>query len=206
MQAEPPGAFSDRSPVPWHMGHSWDLPVLAVGMSAAAQDLRLRRVRRLLANNGIDDVAFSQSGQDRHTEVVISELNGWPAFPLADPHLQGYPRRRTVRGQSDWLGLLCRTLSFPIPSRFIPALSPTPLFSQSLNPGVHEPHLGMESVLIVVQALPQTRLQLQTLRVRVAVDLERGARLDALPHADQPLRNAVPSRETPADPIPKEPR
>ncbi len=35
-------------------------------------------------NNGVDDVAFSRSGQDRHTEVMISELNGWPAFPLAD--------------------------------------------------------------------------------------------------------------------------
>ena len=35
-------------------------------------------------------------------------------------------RQRTVRGQSDWLTLLCRTLSFLIPSRFIPALSLTP--------------------------------------------------------------------------------
>ncbi len=35
-------------------------------------------------NSGIDDVAFSLSGQDRHTEVLISELDGWPAFPLAD--------------------------------------------------------------------------------------------------------------------------
>jgi len=31
------------------------------------------------------------------------------------------------RGQSDWLTLLCRTLSFLIPSRFIPALSLTPI-------------------------------------------------------------------------------
>ncbi len=34
-----------------------------------------------------------------------------------------YHRQRTVRGQGYWLSLPCRTLSFPIPSRFIPALS-----------------------------------------------------------------------------------
>ena len=48
-------------------------------------------------------------------------------FLLPMPHPQGYPHQRTVRGQSDWLGLLCRTLAFPIPSRFIPALSLTAL-------------------------------------------------------------------------------
>jgi hypothetical protein len=53
-------------------------------MSTHAQVLRLRRVRRFLANIGIAGMAFSQSGLDRHTEVMISELNGWPAFPLAD--------------------------------------------------------------------------------------------------------------------------
>jgi len=34
--------------------------------------------------SGLDDVAFSMSEQDRHTEVRISELDGWPAFPLTD--------------------------------------------------------------------------------------------------------------------------
>jgi len=34
--------------------------------------------------NGINDIAFSKSGQDRYTEVMISDLDGWPAFPLAD--------------------------------------------------------------------------------------------------------------------------
>jgi len=62
----------------------WDLPVLALGMSTHAQGLRFRRVRRYLADTGSDDVAFSKSGQDRHAEVMISELNSWPAFPLAD--------------------------------------------------------------------------------------------------------------------------
>ena len=37
-----------------------------------------------LPNSGSDDIAFSESGQDRHTKVMMSELNGWPAFPLAD--------------------------------------------------------------------------------------------------------------------------
>ncbi|MEJ7595484.1 MAG: hypothetical protein WKF77_28545 [Planctomycetaceae bacterium] len=36
-----------------------------------------------LANNGTLDVAFSLTQQDRHTEVVMSELNGWPALPFA---------------------------------------------------------------------------------------------------------------------------
>ena len=31
--------------------------------------------------------------------------------------------QRSVQDQSNWQNLLCRTLSFPIPSRFIPALS-----------------------------------------------------------------------------------
>jgi hypothetical protein len=39
---------------------------------------------------------------------------------------------RTVRGQSYWLSFLCKTLSFSIPSRFIPALSLTP-FRQTLT-------------------------------------------------------------------------
>ncbi|MBL7222092.1 MAG: hypothetical protein ISS69_18430 [Phycisphaerae bacterium] len=34
--------------------------------------------------SGIDDIAFSMSEQDRHAEVMISELDGWPAFPLTD--------------------------------------------------------------------------------------------------------------------------
>ena len=55
----------------------------AFGMSTHAQVLRLRRVRRCLAINGSDDAAFSLSGQDRHTKVVMSELNGWPALPFA---------------------------------------------------------------------------------------------------------------------------
>ena len=55
----------------------------AFGMSTHAQGLRLRRVRRCLAINGSDDVAFPLSRQDRHTKVVMSEFNGWPALPFA---------------------------------------------------------------------------------------------------------------------------
>ena len=41
-------------------------------------------------------------------------------------HPEHYCSRRRVRGQSDWLGFLCKTLSFSVSSRFIPALSLTP--------------------------------------------------------------------------------
>ena len=47
-------------------------------------------------------------------------------FLLPMLHPRCYHRQRTVRGQSNWLSSLCRTLSFPIPSRFIPALSLSP--------------------------------------------------------------------------------
>ena len=50
-------------------------------------------------------------------------------LPLADAHTRDVTdRQRTVRGRSDWLSLLRRTLSFPIPSRFIPALSRCSMF------------------------------------------------------------------------------
>ena len=52
-------------------------------MSTHAQVLGLRRVRSHLARNGTPDMAFSLTQQDRHTEVVMSELNGWPALPFA---------------------------------------------------------------------------------------------------------------------------
>jgi len=40
-------------------------------------------------------------------------------------HPEHYCSQRRVRGQSQWLVVLCKTLSFSIPSRFIPALSLT---------------------------------------------------------------------------------
>jgi len=90
---------------------------------------------------GRDDVAFSTSGRDRHTEVMMSEFkSGTGVSPVnhgRDGHAtsvrtEGHTRDVTVasagvRGQSDWLTLLCRTLSFLIPSRFSPALSLTPI-------------------------------------------------------------------------------
>ncbi len=62
---------------------------------------------------------------------MISELNspaGLSLWPMRHPGC--YQRQRTVRGQSDWLGLLCRTLVCPTPSRFIPALSLSPLVTR----------------------------------------------------------------------------
>ena len=40
-------------------------------------------------------------------------------------HPEHYCSQRRVRGQSYWLGFLCKTLSFFVSSRFIPALSLT---------------------------------------------------------------------------------
>lgn len=42
---------------------------------------RLRRVRAALAIRERRDFAFPVEGPGRHTEVQISELNSWPAFP-----------------------------------------------------------------------------------------------------------------------------
>ena len=55
-------------------------------------------------------------------------------IPLLWLHPARYRHRRTTRGQSDWLNLLCRTLSFPTPIRFIPALSCVPLRSPCVLP------------------------------------------------------------------------
>jgi hypothetical protein len=41
-------------------------------------------------------------------------------------HPEHYCSQRRVRGQSDWLSFLCKSLSYSISSRFIPAPSPTP--------------------------------------------------------------------------------
>lgn len=40
-------------------------------------------------------------------------------------HPERHRSQRRACGQSYWLGFLCKTLSFSIPSRFIPALSLT---------------------------------------------------------------------------------
>ena len=41
-------------------------------------------------------------------------------------HPEHYCSQRRVRGQSDWLSFLCKSLSFSVSSRFIPALSLVP--------------------------------------------------------------------------------
>ena len=41
-------------------------------------------------------------------------------------HPERHRSQPRVRGQSQWLVVLCKTLSFSFPSRFIPALSLTP--------------------------------------------------------------------------------
>ena len=46
--------------------------------------LRLRGVRERLALGVAHGVAFPLSGQGWHAEVMISELNGWPACALVN--------------------------------------------------------------------------------------------------------------------------
>jgi hypothetical protein len=48
-------------------------------------------------------------------------------FPLSTLHPCPYGQTHMTRGQRDWLGLHCTTLSFATPHRFIPALLPTRL-------------------------------------------------------------------------------
>ena len=92
------------SPAPIHEEHS------AFGTSTHAQVLRLRRVRRCLAINGSDDVAFSLSGQDRHTKVVpvFKHKTGSSMAGLRYPshgrsRQTGYPIRPSAEGRSSWL-------------------------------------------------------------------------------------------------------
>ena len=66
-----------------------------------------------------------------------------------------------------------------------------------LDAGMHQTELRVQPVVIMMQALAQTRLQLQVFRLRIAVDLERGARLDTSQHTNQSLGNTVPGRDAP---------
>ena len=60
-------------------GNFQGLPISVQRVSTHAQGLRLRGVHERLAISVVHDVAFPLSGQGRHTEDLISELNGWPA-------------------------------------------------------------------------------------------------------------------------------
>ncbi len=132
-------AFSSR-PAYFH-GRRRGLPVLAHGVSLHAWGLRLRgaaprsryRECALLPSVRADAVGSP--------EPLISELNTQPTdTPWAKPpsravcrnkrlppcptlQVRRYRRPRMARGQSGSLRLLCTTLSFATPCRFIPALS-----------------------------------------------------------------------------------
>ena len=54
-------------------------------------------------------------------------------------HPEHYCSQRRVRGQSDWLSFLCKTLSFSVSSRFIPALSMTPFRPLRIHLETEEP-------------------------------------------------------------------
>src|SRR5207245_4481915 len=68
-----------------------------------------------------------------------------------------------------------------------------------LNAGVQEAEDGINDVVVQEQALADTRLELQVLRVTVAVDLKGAARLDATQHTHQALGDAIFNSNTPRD-------
>jgi len=67
------------SPVAIRRGNPVGLPVLAHGVSTHARGLRLRGVKERLASIVALHVAFPLSGQGRHAEGLISELDNRPA-------------------------------------------------------------------------------------------------------------------------------
>ena len=69
-------------------------------------------------------VAF-QSSQDvgAQIDVDFGTQSLCLAVPLPWLHPTSYLDQRTTQGQSFWLRILCKTLSFSIPNRFNPALS-----------------------------------------------------------------------------------
>ena len=76
-----PRAFPDRPQGQRPTGSHWGLPVLAHRASAHAQGFRLRGAGPPLADTATARVAFPTLQRGRHPGGVISELNGWPAFP-----------------------------------------------------------------------------------------------------------------------------
>ena len=70
--------------------------------------------------------------RDARVESILGSSMPGLRFLLPMLHPRCHHLQRTGRGQSEWLVLLCRTLSFPIPNRFNPALSLTPLISAPL--------------------------------------------------------------------------
>ena len=110
------------------MSAALPFPVLPQGNSTHAQGFRLPALSGSPCLGGEGNVAFSLSVQGRHTGILISELNGWPASPRtrAAPGASPLPARG-LWPKSMATVVLCETLSFSFPSRFIPALSLTPI-------------------------------------------------------------------------------
>ena len=84
-----------------------------------------------------DDV--SRAATRGMMDTQLARVSGLPKPPILFPNHGCHHRQRTGRGQSEWLVLLCRTLSFPIPNRFNPALSLTPLIRRLLAPQARLP-------------------------------------------------------------------
>jgi hypothetical protein len=108
------------------MSAALPFPVLALETSTHAQVLRLRRVRPHLAL-ALRTILPSPC----HYKVGTRECgfrSSVAGLRLHSPmlHPERHRSQRRACGQSYWQGFLCKTLSFSVSSRFIPALSLTP--------------------------------------------------------------------------------
>jgi len=106
------------------MSASLPFPVLALGISTHAQGLRLRRVRLRLAVGGASGVLPSPC----LNKIGTRDFNFGARWLACVASRRCYTRDVTiasVRSEARVTGssFLCKTLSFSIPIRFIPALS-----------------------------------------------------------------------------------
>jgi len=91
--------------------------------SHTCQVLRPRGVRWTARESVANGVAFRRCQPRRHPSRFISGLNSRLRTPLSNASLRLAETQRMARGHCVSLALQCRTLSFPSPYRFIPALS-----------------------------------------------------------------------------------
>src|SRR5438067_5635067 len=105
-------------------GHLRGLPVLAHGIFRHAWGLGLRGIHSWLTSIASHVIAFRLAERRRHPgrEGFRSSIPCLPV-PLSTLRSPPYDDFRMTRGQDGALFLSCRTLSFPIPCRFIPAHS-----------------------------------------------------------------------------------
>ena len=136
MSAVPPEAFSDRSQRSKNV--LWEISGLS--RFSRLEFLRMLRFSDSAVSTSASPKTANAMLPSARQDVVGTRKRRFRSsiaclrIPLPLLHPRCYHHQRTTRGQCNWLCFHCRTLSFPIPSRFIPALSLTPLFPVSKRP------------------------------------------------------------------------